>query len=104
MGTIIQFPVGKPCSAQKLEQQCNKAAAVFSGMVSPLGRRVPFEKQLFVAFDDSGPTVQVPFESVQFVLELLARMHTGELGYTYDVHAAANGLEDEDTVMMTAAV
>jgi hypothetical protein len=69
-------------------------------MVSAVGRRVPFQSQLYVAFDDSGPSMQVPAESVNFVLEMLARMHSSDFGYVYDVSASGfNSAEDDDVIM-----
>jgi hypothetical protein len=100
MGTIIRPPIGQRCSPQYLERQCGKATSVHSALVSAVGRRVPFESQLYVAFDDSGPSMQVPAESVNFVLEMLARMHSSDFGYVYDVSASGfNSAEDDDVIM-----
>ena len=84
MGQTVRFPTGARCNAGALLRQCQNVPRVFNGMLSPLDKRIPFENHLYVAFDDSGPTMQVPAESAEFLIELLTRMHNNELGMIYE--------------------
>lgn len=82
MGTNIRLT--DACSVPMLRQQCTSANAPYSALVSQFRTSIKVDDVLYVGFDDGGPSIAVPRDSVDFVFELLARIHNSSSGHVYE--------------------
>ena len=87
MGTQVTMPWNRACSAEQLHKSCRAIRARFHHP-SSIGKRTIYDKSVYedhVFVSIAGGTMHVPRESVGFILEVAAQLHSSNFPETSPV-------------------